>query len=205
MAIMVWVIELSRRSFTITSLAVRLFCNMFAGSRGLWVPSPSGIIFFEPLLPEFLGGGGLGRTVFWVLIPHCHLSGRDLVSCQDSGTWFKYVFSRPSHSARRGRRVANRATSGTRLLLHSFDVRVRLGPAMTKRNRGSHWLWSPVLAPASVLACCLRHRPSMARQPEVRGVCSSQSSTGSRIRRALALTQRRDADRPSCMATTWPS
>lgn len=70
MAIMVWVIELFSTFLRLITLAVRLFCNMFAGHVVMGTFAILASLFFEPLLQSFSVAalGGAAVSVFWVLI-----------------------------------------------------------------------------------------------------------------------------------------
>jgi F-type H+-transporting ATPase subunit a len=61
MAIMVWVIELFSTFLRLITLAVRLFCNMFAGHVVMGTFAILASLFFEPLLPGLLGSGARQR------------------------------------------------------------------------------------------------------------------------------------------------
>ena len=70
MAIMVWIIELFSTFLRLITLAVRLFCNMFAGHVVMGTFAILASLFFEPLLQGFSAAalGGAAASVFWVLI-----------------------------------------------------------------------------------------------------------------------------------------
>ena len=70
MAAMVWVIELFSTFLRLITLAVRLFCNMFAGHVVMGTFAILASLFFEPLLQGFSAAalGSAAGSVFWVLI-----------------------------------------------------------------------------------------------------------------------------------------
>ena len=70
MRIMVWIIELFSTFLRLITLAVRLFCNMFAGHVVMGTFAILASLFFEPLLQGFSAAalGGAAASVFWVLI-----------------------------------------------------------------------------------------------------------------------------------------
>ena len=68
--ILVWVIELFSTFLRLITLAVRLFCNMFAGHVVMGAFAILASLFFEPLLQGFsvVAFGQAGASVFWVAI-----------------------------------------------------------------------------------------------------------------------------------------
>ena len=68
--ILVWVIELFSTFLRLITLAVRLFCNMFAGHVVMGAFAILASLFFEPLLQGFsvVALGQAGASVFWVAI-----------------------------------------------------------------------------------------------------------------------------------------
>lgn len=70
MAAMVWVIELFSTFLRLITLAVRLFCNMFAGHVVMGTFAILASLFFEPLLQgiSLAAIGSAGASIFWVLI-----------------------------------------------------------------------------------------------------------------------------------------
>lgn len=70
MTIMVWLIELFSTFLRLITLAVRLFCNMFAGHVVMGTFAILATLFFEPLLQGLSAAavGSAGASVFWILI-----------------------------------------------------------------------------------------------------------------------------------------
>lgn len=70
MAAMVWVIELFSNILRPITLAIRLFCNMFAGHIVMGTFAILASLFFEPLLQGFsaVALGQAGASVFWLLL-----------------------------------------------------------------------------------------------------------------------------------------
>lgn len=68
--VLVWVIELFSTFLRLITLAVRLFCNMFAGHVVMGAFAILASLFFEPLLQSFsvVALGQAGASVFWVAI-----------------------------------------------------------------------------------------------------------------------------------------
>jgi F-type H+-transporting ATPase subunit a len=70
MAAMVWVIELFSNLLRPITLAIRLFCNMFAGHVVMGTFAILASLFVEPLLQGF-SAVALGQatvSVFWILL-----------------------------------------------------------------------------------------------------------------------------------------
>ena len=70
MAAMVWVIELFSTFLRLITLAVRLFCNMFAGHVVMGTFAILASLFFEPLMQNVSAAaiGSAGASVFWILL-----------------------------------------------------------------------------------------------------------------------------------------
>ena len=70
MAALVWVIELFSTFIRLVTLAVRLFCNMFAGHVVMGTFAVLSSLFFEPILNEFstIAVAEVGVSVFWLVI-----------------------------------------------------------------------------------------------------------------------------------------
>ena len=66
----VWVIELFSTFLRLITLAVRLFCNMFAGHVVMGAFAILASLFVEPLLQGFsvIALGEAGASIFWVII-----------------------------------------------------------------------------------------------------------------------------------------
>ena len=67
---LVWVIELFSTFLRLVTLAVRLFCNLFAGHVVLGTFAILASLFFEPLMQGFTvqALGQAGASIFWVAI-----------------------------------------------------------------------------------------------------------------------------------------
>lgn len=67
---LVWVIELFSTFLRLVTLAVRLFCNMFAGHVVMGAFAILASLFFEPLLQSFAVSAvpGAAVSIFWVVI-----------------------------------------------------------------------------------------------------------------------------------------
>jgi F-type H+-transporting ATPase subunit a len=67
---LVWVIELFSTFLRLVTLAVRLFCNMFAGHVVMGAFAILASLFFEPLLQGFSAAAlpGAATSIFWVVI-----------------------------------------------------------------------------------------------------------------------------------------
>lgn len=67
---LVWLIELFSTFLRLVTLAVRLFCNMFAGHVVMGAFAILASLFFEPLLQSFAAAAipGAAVSVFWVAI-----------------------------------------------------------------------------------------------------------------------------------------
>jgi F-type H+-transporting ATPase subunit a len=67
---LVWVIELFSTFLRLVTLAVRLFCNLFAGHVVLGTFAILASLFFEPLMQGFSAQalGQAGASIFWVAI-----------------------------------------------------------------------------------------------------------------------------------------
>ncbi|OFK22033.1 F0F1 ATP synthase subunit A [Olsenella sp. HMSC062G07] len=70
MNLLVWVIELVSTFLRLVTLAVRLFCNMFAGHVVMGTFAILATLFVEPLLQKFslVALGYVGASVFWVVL-----------------------------------------------------------------------------------------------------------------------------------------
>ena len=70
MAALVWVIELFSTFIRLVTLAVRLFCNMFAGHVVMGTFAILASLFFQPILEGLSAAalGGVGASAFWLLI-----------------------------------------------------------------------------------------------------------------------------------------
>jgi F-type H+-transporting ATPase subunit a len=70
MNILVWAIELFSTFLRLVTLAVRLFCNMFAGHVVMGAFAILASLFFEPLLQSFAVSAvpGAAVSIFWVVI-----------------------------------------------------------------------------------------------------------------------------------------
>ncbi len=68
--LLVWVIELFSTFLRLITLAVRLFCNMFAGHVVMGAFAILASLFFEPILQGFsvIALGNAAASVFWVAI-----------------------------------------------------------------------------------------------------------------------------------------
>lgn len=70
MAVLVWAIELISTFLRLITLAVRLFCNMFAGHIVMGTFAILTALFVEPLLQEFsiMALTQAGASIFWMLL-----------------------------------------------------------------------------------------------------------------------------------------
>lgn len=70
MNLLVWVIEVVSTFLRLVTLAVRLFCNMFAGHVVMGTFAILATLFIEPLLQDFtlVALGYVGASVFWVVL-----------------------------------------------------------------------------------------------------------------------------------------
>ena len=68
--VVVWVIELFSTFLRLVTLAVRLFCNLFAGHVVMGTFAILASLFFEPLMQGFTvqALGQAGASIFWVAI-----------------------------------------------------------------------------------------------------------------------------------------
>jgi F-type H+-transporting ATPase subunit a len=70
MRVMVWIIEVFSTFLRLITLAVRLFCNMFAGHVVMGTFAILASLFFEPLLEgvSAAAAGSAACSIFWILI-----------------------------------------------------------------------------------------------------------------------------------------